>query len=371
MTRSFLLPRLPIALAGALVWMVASPTAALAQTMAQPNPLAGPVTNAGVQTTPPANPPVGLAQVPTPSMPGAPSTSAPAASPAGTFAQQGGTPIRPAGDPTAPLQVPAQELPPLPTPASVFPSVVDNNLGVTPTQIRQLHQTVDDRQRAAGRWLNPPRSVRSSISVSLSPGAQPPVIRPYQGVATSFVVLDSTGQPWPVENVHPGSTSLFAIDRLDGAQGSSFTIDALQPYAQSNLILKLVGVASPVVINLVAGQKIQDASVEVRIQGRGPNAAVPVVSGSLPQGTDARLLPVLDGVAPSDATPLTVVGADGVKAWLLSSGNMLVRAPFKLLTPVLAATSSADGTTVYELAATPKLLGMANGNYVNLTVSGW
>ena len=96
-----------------------------------------------------------------------------------------------------------------------------------------------------------------------------------------------------------------------------------------------------------------------------------MVSGNLPPGTDARLLPVLDGVAPSGATALTVSGADGVKAWLLSNGHMLVRAPFKLLSPVMAATSSADGTTVYELAATPKLLGMINGNYVNLTVSGW
>lgn len=291
----------------------------------------------------------------------------------GTYAQQGGVAVQPnlMGAGTPPGQVPSQELPPLPTPASEFPKVLDDHLGVTPSQIRNLHQTIDDRQRAAGEWLNPPRAVRSSISVSLSPGSQPPVIRPYMGAASSFVVVDSSGQPWPVENVHPGNPALFTLERLDGPQGSSFTLDALQPYGQSNLILKLVGVATPVVINLIAGQRVQDASVEVRVQGRGPNAMAPTVSGSLPPGTDARLLPVLDGIAPSGGSPLTVMGADNVKAWLLPSGHMMVRASFKLLSPVLAATSSSDGTTVYELAATPKLLGLINGNYVYLTVTGW
>ena len=302
--------------------------------------------------------------------------AAPAAQP-GTFAQQGGALVQPQmgqvglGTGAPPLQVPAAELPPLPTPATAFPKVMDDHLGVTPEQVRQMHQSIDDHQRATNEWLNPPRSVRSSISVSLSPGAQPPVIRPYMGAASSFVVIDSTGQPWPVENVHPGNPALFTIDRLDGPQGSSFTVDALQPYGQSNLILKLVGVATPVVINLTAGQRVQDASVEVRVQGRGPNAMVPTGGNNLPAGTDARLLPVLDGIAPAGATSLTISGADNLKAWMLPNGHMLVRAPFKLLSPVIAATSSSDGTTVYELAATPKLLGLVNGNYVNLTVSGW
>lgn len=302
--------------------------------------------------------------------------AAPTAQP-GTFAQQGGALVQPQmgqvglGTGAPPLQVPAAELPPLPTPATAFPKVMEDHLGVTPEQVRQMHQSIDDHQRATNEWLNPPRSVRSSISVSLSPGAQPPVIRPYMGAASSFVVIDSTGQPWPVENVHPGNPALFTIDRLDGPQGSSFTVDALQPYGQSNLILKLVGVATPVVVNLTAGQRVQDASVEVRVQGRGPNAMIPTGGNNLPAGTDARLLPVLDGIAPAGATSLTISGADNLKAWMLPNGHMLVRAPFKLLSPVIAATSSSDGTTVYELAATPKLLGLVNGNYVNLTVSGW
>jgi intracellular multiplication protein IcmK len=294
----------------------------------------------------------------------------------GSYAMQGGLPgqaVQPSQAPGTlmPPQVPTQELPPLPTPSSVFPKIVDEHLGVTPGQIRELHQTIDERQKAAGEWLDPPRSVRSSIAVALTPGAVPPVIRPYMGAATSFVVIDSTGQPWPVENVHPGNPALFTIDRLDGPQGSSFTVDALQPYGQSNLILKLAGVSTPVVINLIAGQRVQDASVEVRVQGHGPNAAVSYSSRSLPPGTDARLLPVLDGMAPAGATPLTVMGADNTKAWMLPNGHMLVRAPFKLLSPVIAATSSSDGTTVYELVATPKLLGMVDGNYISLTVSGW
>ena len=271
----------------------------------------------------------------------------------------------------APPQVPARELPPLPTSSNELPNVVSDQLGITPAQIRSLHETVDARQQAAADMINPPKSVTSSITVSLAPGSTPPVIRPFYGTTTSFLVVDSTGQPWPVENIHNGNDAMFKIDRLDGPGGSSFTIDAQQPYGQSNLILKLKGVPTPVVITLVAGQKVQDSRVEVRVEGRGPNASQPIVSQSLPQGTNSALLPVLDGIAPVGGVPLKVLGASGVQAWLTPDGRMVVRSPYRLLSPVMAAISSADGTTVYKLPATPKLLTLQNGAYVYLTVTGW
>ncbi len=277
-----------------------------------------------------------------------------------------------AGQPSVSPTTPAQALPPLPvTPSQAFDKVVDDHLGVTPDQIVSLHKELSARQKAASEWPYPPKTVNTSVTVSLSPGSTPPLIRPFYGLTTTFLVVDRTGQPWPVENAHNGNPGLFAIDRLDGPQGASFTIDALQPYGQSDLILKLAGQPTPVVITLVAGQKIADARVELRVDARGPNAMQPVVTGSLPPGTDARLLPVLDGVAPQGSATLKVEGADNVQAWMLPDGKMLVRAPFRLLSPFRAATSSADGTTVYELSPTPRLLGLSNGSYVHLTVSGW
>ena len=266
---------------------------------------------------------------------------------------------------------PPTALPPLPGPNTAeFALAQDNVMSVTPEQIRELRRLLDARQRAAAELPNPPKPVTGSVSVSLSPGSTPPVIRPYMGSTSSFVVVDSTGAPWPVENFRIANTDLFPVHRLDGPQGSAFTIDTTVPYGQSNLVLKLQGVPAPVVISLVAGQPEHDARVEVRIQGRGPNSTVS--TGSLMAGTDSRLLPVLDGIAPSSGKPLTVGGMGGVRAWLLPSGRLLVRSPVKIVSP--ASTQfivSADGTHVYEFAQTTQLLGLVDGQFIQMTVGGW
>jgi intracellular multiplication protein IcmK len=271
---------------------------------------------------------------------------------------------------TAPA-APPLALPPLPGPnTSEVAAVQDALLGVTPEQIRELRRMLDARQRASSELVNPPKPVTGSVSVSLSPGATPPVIRPYMGSTSSFVVVDSTGAPWPVENFRIANMDLFPVNRLDGPQGSAFTIDTTVPYGQSNLVLKLAGVPAPVVISLVAGQREHDARVEVRIQGRGPNSTV--AAGSLMAGTDSRLLPVLDGIAPSGGKSLSVGGLEGVRAWLLPSGRLLVRSPVKIVSP--ASTTfvvSADGTHVYEFAQTTQLLGLVDGQFVQMTVNGW
>lgn len=275
-----------------------------------------------------------------------------------------------AGQTSAPPPAQADKLPPLPTPANVFPGVVEDQIGVTPKEIRSLHKEVDARQRAASEWVNPPKSVNTSISASLSPGSTPPIIRPFYGASTSFMIVDATGAPWPVENARNGNGALFEIDRLDGPQGSVFTVDALQPYGQSNIILKLKGEETPLVINLVAGQKTQDATVQVRVQGLGPNAQAPQGESMTP-GTNADLMPVLDGVPPTGGARLDVQGAAGVSAWLMPDRTMILRSPYRLRSPFIDAIHSPDGTQVYRLPATTKILAEVAGQDVYLTIAGW
>ena len=331
-----------------------------------PNALQGQVP-APVQMPPPgvyssATPPPGMVANPALANPG---LAAPPMDPAAMA-----PPMAPVSPQAAPVSPPSS-LPPLPGPNTAEVAYAqDSMLSVTPEQIRELRRLVDERQRATSELPNPPRSVTGSVSVSLSPGSTPPIIRPFIGSTSSFVVVDSTGAPWPVENFRIANPDVFPVNRLDGPHGSSFTVDTNLPYGQSNLVLKLVGVPAPVVIGLVAGQREHDARVEVRVQGRGPNSTIS--SGSLMAGTDARLLPVLDGMAPSGGKTLSVGGVDGVRAWLLPTGRLMVRSPVKIISP--ASTSfviSADGTHVYEFARTTQLLGLVDGQYVPMTVGGW
>ena len=266
---------------------------------------------------------------------------------------------------TDPPQAPPTELPPLP---SDFDTAVQRNLGMTPEQIRMLRSMLDDRQRAASEMPNPPKSVTGSVSVSMSPGSSPPVVRPFYGVSTSLVVLDSTGAPWPVENFSVGNRQLYTVERLDGPGGSTFTISPTQQYGQSNMILKLAGAPTPVVVNLVSGQNVHDARVEARVQGRGPNASVS--SASIVPGVDSRLLSVLDGVPP-EGRSINVGGDANSKAWLMPSGRVWLRTHLTVVSPApIAFVSAADGTRVYELMPAAKVLGMQGDQFVTIDLNG-
>ena len=270
----------------------------------------------------------------------------------------------------APVAAPAS-LPPLPPVQHDVDQYSQTYFGVSPDQIRQMYQTVITAQQAVAQPGPAPKPVTGTVSVSLSPGSTPPVIRTYIGNSTSFVIVDSSGAPWPVENFRVGNGSAFELNRLDAGQGSSFVLDTKAPFANSNLVLKLMGVATPVVINLISGQKEVDARVEVRVQGRGPNA-VSAVAASLPQGVDSRLLSILNGVSPDGGRVLAINGLEGVRAWMMPSGRMVVRTPVKIVSPASPSfVSSADGTYVYEFMPTTQLLGLVDGQFVTLQVGGW
>lgn len=266
--------------------------------------------------------------------------------------------------------VPPSALPPLP---SDFELARDNAMPLSPDEIRELRRRLDAIQRAAAELPNPPRSQTGSVAVSLDPGSTPAVVRPFFGVSTSIVLVDSTGAPWPVENFVIGNKNLFQVERLDGSMGSSFVISPLQAHGQSNLILKLVGVPTPVVINLVLGQKVHDARVEARIQGRGPNAVSSTMS--LVPGVDSRLLSVLDGVPPG-GREIKVVSSDGraasgSRAWMAPDGKIWLRTHLNVVSPApLSFVSSSDGMRVYRLDPSSKILAMQDGAFVTLTMDG-
>lgn len=269
-----------------------------------------------------------------------------------------------------------QSLPPLPNgtngPSSEdYNAVMQQFFSVTPDQIRNLRKTMDERTKAASELPGPaPKPVTGSISVSLSPGSVPPVIRPFMNTTTSFVVVDNTGQPWPVENFRVGDKNAFDVERLDvSAEGSTFTITSLGMYSRTNLILKLKGLSTPVAIDLIAGQKERDERVEVRIQSRGPNATV--TSSYMTPGTDSKLLPILDGVPPAGGKQVKVQGAENTTAWIVGK-KMIVRTPMKIISPASSSfVSSSDGTNVYVFTPSAQLVGMYHGNLVNVSIQGW
>ena len=249
-------------------------------------------------------------------------------------------------------------------------------LPFTPEQIEALGRILRETQAATARGHGEPpqgrvRRIRlddgaifgTSVSGTSVSGTSVPEIALRRGYVTAVSFTDSTGAPWPIEEalvdrrfLPPGAES-GAGD--EGSQSSHLLYLAPQAaYLGGNAVVKLRGLAEPVVIGLRGTGADADFRVEIRLGLPGPNAD----PGALAQPAafhagDAVLLGVLGGAVPPDAERLAVEGgASGDRAWR-RGGEVLLLTRAHLLSPgPLAAERGPGGRWAYRLAGTPLAL---------------
>ena len=234
-------------------------------------------------------------------------------------------------------------------------------LPFTPEQIEALGRILRETQEATvrGAGAAPEGRVRR---ISLNDSGIP-MIALRRGYVTAVSFTDSTGAPWPIEEalvdrrfLPPGAES-GAGD--EGSQSSHLLYFAPQAaYLRGNAVVKLRGLAEPVVAGLRGTGADADFRVEIRLGVPGPNAD----PGALAQPAafhagDAVLLGLLGGRVPPDAERLAVEGgASGDRAWR-RGGEVLLLTRAHLLSPgPLAAERGPGGRWAYRLASTPLVL---------------
>jgi len=250
-----------------------------------------------------------------------------------------------------------------------FKQLLDKVSPLTPDQIIEMRKEHDKADKAVSTSPNlPPRPVSSTLTIDLSPGVTPPVIRLSAGFVTSLVFADATGQPWPIADYSLGNPKQFNI-QWDKKTNTLF-IQSTSTYSSANLAIRLTTLDTPVMLSLVSGQRDVDYRVDLQVQGRGPNALAPILDDNLPSGVNQTLLNILDGVPPQNSQELSVTGGPG-RAWLYQ-GKLILRTPLTVLSPAWSATlSSPDGTRVYELVKTPLILATQNGKTIKLQLEGF
>lgn len=249
-----------------------------------------------------------------------------------------------------------------------FKQLLDKISPLTPDQIIEMRKQQDQTQRAVATLPHaPPRPVSSTLTIDLSPGATPPIVRLGMGFVTSIVFVDSTGQSWPIADYSLGNPKNFNI-QWDKKTNTLF-MQSTTTYNSGNLAIRLAKLDTPVMISLVSGQKEVDYRVDLQVPGRGPNALAAIVGDTLPPPPDSILLSVLDGVPPPGSEEM-VVGAGCGRAWIWK-GKLIFRTQLTVLSPAWTSTvSSIDGTHVYEMMPTPLILASKNGKPVKIEVKG-
>jgi intracellular multiplication protein IcmK len=248
-----------------------------------------------------------------------------------------------------------------------FKQLLDRISPLTPEQIIKVRKQQDQNEQAAATLPNtPPRPVSSTLTIDLSPGVTPPVIRLAAGFVTSVVFVDSTGQPWPIADYNLGSPKHFNI-QWDRKTNTLF-VQGTTTYSNGNLAVRLATLETPIMLSLVSGQREVDYRVDLQVRGRGPNALPAIMDDGLPPNANPTLLSVLDGVPPPGSTEMSVSDYAG-RAWLLKDKRLVFRTQLTVLSPAWTAmVSSQDGTKVYEMAETPMILATQNGKTIKVLI---
>ncbi len=252
---------------------------------------------------------------------------------------------------------------------AAFGSMSQTMLPMTPEQIQRLRLLFNQTQAAAAATPGtPPRPTISSQYVTLDPGATPSVIRLAQGYVTTLAFLDATGQPWPVDNYDIGNPQAFNIQW--DKKSNLLMIQATSLYNVGNLAVQLRGLATPVMVTLISGQKAVDYRIDLRIPGNGPNAKT-LLGRSLPTSADPTLLNILEGIAPKGSISLKISGGPA-QAWYDGESHLYLRTRLTLISPAWIATmSSPDGMKAYEMPKAPLILGFEDGQSIQLKVQGF
>jgi intracellular multiplication protein IcmK len=252
---------------------------------------------------------------------------------------------------------------------AAFNAMMQQNMPLTPQQVVKLKQLIDQSQRAAAMPANvPPKPVSSTLMVNLAPGATPPAIRLAQGYVTSLVFVDSTGQPWPVASYDIGDPRTTSI-QWDG-KSNVVLIQASAPYGDSDLVIRLVGMTTPITLELVLGQRVVDYRTDIHVAGFGPNSKDLPTGTGLPNSANQLLLNVLDGVAPPGSKQLVVKGGD-CSAWLLGD-KMFLRTRLTVLSPGwVGRMVSPDGMYAYEIQRSSSVLVSQYGQPIELKIEGF
>lgn len=233
-------------------------------------------------------------------------------------------------------------------------------LPLAPDQIREFMHKMEAADEAArpSSYGTPKADVRIT-TVSLDPGAMPPIINLQAGYVTTINIVDATGEPWPILDVGVGGS--FEVNPT--RSGSHVVrVMPLANVADGNLSVILKDLSTPVIFRLSAGNHQVDMRYDARIPKFGPGAKVPLIDRPRLEAGDETMLLLLQNAPPKDAKRVSISGLDSRStAWTLG-GHTYVRTSLTLLSPAWnASVSSDDGMTIYEIGDAPVLLMSDNG----------
>lgn len=247
-----------------------------------------------------------------------------------------------------------------------FQAALNRILPLRPSEIRTLIERLDRTVESTETPVHPfPRPETVVQNVSLDPGSPPLTIKLAFGYVTTISMVDSSGSPWPIEDISwVGNFAIQSDAKSDVV--NMVRMSAQNDFVHGNMSMKMVGLDTPIIFTLETNRDIVYYRFDAVIPGNGPFATAPIMQpGVTLAAGDVDMSAALSGVLPKDAVKLSVSGVDGRTSAFKYNNYTYVRTPLTLLSPGWeSSVSSADGTRVYALADAPVLLLSDKGHMV-------
>lgn len=283
------------------------------------------------------------------------------------------------------------------TPTSSQRRILENAIPLTPEMVRELNRRYGQVQRAREESDTQVASpISRPLNVTFAPGQATGIIQTVRGYPSAVSFFDNTGQPWPIAwdsnsnsasisaggsnggescNTAPNASGPNGRADISGFQvcvpvrgSNTIQITPMSISPRGGLLVNLQGAPKPIAFMLMAGRDRYDAEISVHVSNRGPNARVQIDTRPNAPFTGAPFLTaMLSGVAPADATPLSVDGVspDEARAWRLGD-HVYLRTSYTLMSPPWDGSQSGEGNvTVYALPNTPVVLLSVNNRTVS------
>jgi intracellular multiplication protein IcmK len=251
-----------------------------------------------------------------------------------------------------------------------FEMALKQLLPLEPEQIRKTLEVFKVKREAAETPITVPEPRQVVQTLSLDPSDAPALIKMAPGHVTTFTILDSTGAPWPIQDI--GWAGKFELTTPEPG-GHVVRITPITAHGVGNMSIRLVDLITPVTVRLATGIDEVHYRFDARIPRPGPLAKTPLIQyGGLKAvaGRDDNMTGFLDGTPPKEAVRVSVIGADGrTTAWKVSD-QLYLRTPLTLLSPGWdSSVSSADGMNVYTLNHAPVILLSDEGRMVRAQIA--
>lgn len=250
-----------------------------------------------------------------------------------------------------------------------YQDLMKQQFPLSPEQIKLFRQISNSYEQSVQDQVRNPTPIMSTRAVNLDPGSTPPPVRISTGYVSTLLFLDETGAPWPIKAYDIGNPTAFSIQW--DKESNLMMVQGLVPYANTNIVVLLHGLDTPVILNFVNDQKKVDYRLDLRIAGLGPKAATPMIKSNIPATDNSILMSLLDGIPPEQAKPIQVSGGTA-SVWLFGDSELLIRTRLTVLSPSYTSSMrSADGMKVYRMPKTPVIMASKDGNTYQLAVEGY